>query len=197
MASAYSRSRNSVRSIIGSADRRSNHTKTQSPATATANSAQDERRSPAHLRAFDHRLGQRSHGHHEQQLTADIEAARPPVARFGDIAQREPHDQHAHRNIDEKDAAPTQVLDQHAAERGADGRAHARDRRPEPDRARLLLGVRKGRADERQRRHVGGGRGNPCTARAKFRISSVGENPHAIDASVNTVMPATYQRRRP
>ena len=37
----------------------------------------------------------------------------------------------------------------------------------------------------------------PCTARAKFRISSVGENPHAIDASVNTVMPATYQRRRP
>ena len=79
-------------------------------------------------------------------------------------AQREEHDEDADRHVDEEDAAPAPVLDEDAAERGTDRGAHARDRGPDADRARLVLGIGKRGADERERRHVGGGGGDALHA---------------------------------
>ena len=165
MASAYARvaEQRDVHHRVGAA-RRSYRTNTTQPIAADREQREDRRRRPARLRPLDHRVRERADGHDEQRLADDVERARPLVARFGDEAQRQEHDDDADRHVDEEDAAPSPVLDEEAAERGADRGADARDRGPDADRARLLLGIGKRGADERERRHVGGGRRNALHA---------------------------------
>jgi hypothetical protein len=86
----------------------------------------------------------------EKSPTADV-ARR--VAALVDRPAGDDDSEHAHRDVDEEDPAPVDVLSDQAAEQRADGQRHGGDARPDADRHAPLTG-REGRGDDAERRRV-------------------------------------------
>ena len=73
------------------------------------------------------------------------------IARLGDHDARDNHRQHTHRDVDEEDPVPAQLLSQDATEQRADGKRHTSRSSPDADRRPALAGW-KGCRDDRERR---------------------------------------------
>ncbi len=102
------------------------------------------------------RVDQREDAGHREHDAEDVEGigGRSPVLR--DQARAEDEEQDEHRNVDEEDHAPPEVVQQNTADDRAH-RASAGERRgPNADRATALAGVREHVGDERQARRQQG-----------------------------------------
>jgi hypothetical protein len=58
------------------------------------------------------------------------------------------------QRVEQKDAAPSDVLGEDAPKRRADGKAYGGDSRPDSDRPRFCLGIGKRGADQCERRNI-------------------------------------------
>ena len=84
-----------------------------------------------------------------QDLVARPRPRLRPVDHSGHVAQGDRDDERGDRQVDDEDQPPRDRLDQPAAEKRADGRAHAAEAGPGADRLAAVLRA-EGRLDDRQ-----------------------------------------------
>ncbi|MNL28145.1 hypothetical protein D3C87_1497760 [compost metagenome] len=101
-------------------------------------------RIPAVLAGGDQAVGQRAQPDHAQHLAGGIEGGMFGMGAFLDAPQAQPDGQRADRQVDQEDALPVEVRDQHAAQHGSHDQRDRVAGRPESDGLRAFPGVRKG-----------------------------------------------------
>ncbi len=97
------------------------------------------------------RIDHTEHADHGQRHTGQIPRTGLGVAVFGQQHDAADDQNHHHRDVDQEDRAPPEVLEQHAADHGAERRAGGERRRPDADGDAALPLVGEQAPDQRER----------------------------------------------
>src|SRR3954454_22498319 len=112
----------------------------------------DRRRAPAPRVALDEGEHERPEADGDRQDAGDVDLVRRGlVARLARGGDGHEHRHYGHGDVEEEDRLPGDVLDEEAADDGADREGHGADAGPRADRLAALL-RREGVGDDRQRR---------------------------------------------